>query len=47
MKIFQKVLFIVVPVVFISFAVIQLSSNGTNSEAFAASNSNDAGINNL
>ncbi len=47
MKIIQKVLFIVVPVVFISFAVIQLSSNGTNTEAFAAANSNDTGINNL
>lgn len=47
MNIIQKVLFIVVPVVFISFAVIQLSSNGTSSEAFAAANSNDTGINNL
>ena len=46
MKIIQKVLFIVVPIVFISYALLQLSGSGTKSEAYAA-NSNNDGINNL
>lgn len=38
MKIFQKVLMIVVPCVMLLYAVTQLSSNGVNSQALAASN---------
>lgn len=38
MKIFQKVLMIVVPCVMLLYAVTQLSSNGVNTQALAASN---------
>ena len=42
MKIIQKILFLVVPVVFISFAMIQLSSNSSKSEAYAADSEGSA-----